>query len=103
MTDPTDSGSNVRCSACGGPARRTRTDLVFGDGEITVRVEGVAAVACDACGETYIDGPLGVRLGDEVAEILRLLKEGRAGSGDRAAEPRVVVMQATDRPDRDAA
>lgn len=95
MSEPADPRDIPPCPSCGNAGRPTTTDLVFSDGEVTVRVEGVAAVACDACGETFVDGRLGVQIGDEVAAVLRLLRESRAQAVVRATTPKVVVLTAS--------
>lgn len=102
MSERNDGESGSPCPGCGRPARPILTELLFTDGDLTIRVEGVPAVVCEACGETFVDGPLGVRIGDEVAEVGRLLRPDDAGRRGRATEPRVVVL-AVDRAVREAA
>ena len=102
MSERIDGGGGVPCPGCGRTARPIITELVFTDGDRTIRVEGVPAVVCDACGETFVDGPLGVRIGDDVAEVLRRLRPDGVQRGGRATEPRVVVL-AVDRAVREAA
>jgi YgiT-type zinc finger domain-containing protein len=101
MSEPGAADHLLRCPICAGPARRILTELSFSDGEVAVRVEGVPAVVCDDCGEIVVDGPLGVRIGDEVAHVLRLLQEHRGRVTDPATVPRVVVLATA--PTRDAA
>lgn len=84
-----------RRPVCGGALRPTRIDLDFVANVVTVRVEGAPARTCDACGETFVDRPLGVRIGDEVADVLARLRPDPADPADRVTAPRTVILTAT--------
>ncbi len=104
MSNASDSPTgDDRCPACGGVLRSTQTDLDFVAGEVTVRVEGAPARTCGACGETFADGPLGVRIGDEVADVLACLRPDPADPADRVTAPRTVILTATGQAAKNAA
>lgn len=58
-----------RCAVCRSETREGRTDLTYDYGSFKIVVTDVPVIACDECDERYVDGPLGVVIGDIVAEI----------------------------------
>ena len=81
------------CFICGGEVVPATTAIDYEGGPVSVRVEGVPALQCLDCGETYVHGPVGVRLG---AEVRRVLAELPAIGGDSGAlAPRSIVLIAT--------
>src|SRR5688572_5347170 len=82
---PTATERLSQCVMCQGETRSGLTDLRYEFGNVTVVVQDVPAVICLACGEEYIDGPLGVMIGDAVAQlakqISRLIDEQGAFTG----------------------
>jgi YgiT-type zinc finger domain-containing protein len=61
--------------------RRQRADLVFQHDDLTITVKDVPVNYCDACGEQYVPGPIGLEISDAVDRVVReARREREAGS-----------------------
>jgi len=61
--------------------RLTQTDLVFEYGDLTITVKDVPVSCCDACGEQYVPGPIGLDISAAVDRVIRDARRDReAGS-----------------------
>lgn len=58
-----------RCAVCRSETREDHTDLTYDYGTFKIVVTDVPVTTCAECDERYVDGPLGVVIGDIVAEI----------------------------------
>ena len=70
---PTATERLSHCVMCAGETHPGLTDLRYEFGNVTIVVQSVPADICAGCGEAFIDGPLGVMLGDAVAELAEAL------------------------------
>lgn len=85
-----------KCPACGGTMTRTKAELTFERAGVQVIVQDVPVAACEACGEQYVPGSVGLALSDEVESVLAEM-EARLGQESAVARPRSLVMQASER------
>jgi YgiT-type zinc finger domain-containing protein len=66
------------CMNCGESLRLTRRDLVFEHDDLTIIVKDVPMAHCDACGEQYVPGPIGLEISDAVDHVVREARRQRA-------------------------
>lgn len=57
------------CVLCKGETHEGTTTLEFAFHDVTVIIEGVPAMVCDACDEAYINGPLGATISEMATEL----------------------------------
>ncbi len=83
------------CLNCQGEMRPELGDLTFERGGLVVTVEQVPVSVCSTCGERYVPGPVGIDIGDMIDKVLRYFEE--SGSADAVAQPRALVLKASER------
>lgn len=73
--------SEKTCVNCGAPMRPTKADLVFEYDDLIITVKDVPVSYCDACGEQYVPGPIGLDISAAVDRVIRDARRDRdAGS-----------------------
>lgn len=88
--------STGTCSNCGAELHSSHGDLTYTRNDLVVTVQDVPITRCDACGERYVPGPVGVEIGDAVEGFLRIF-EAEVAKTDTVARPRSLVMAASER------